>query len=119
MVIGAGVYEDTRGTRIVAGAEVPDRVEHGGRAWTLTSLRVGPGLEDIRILTDRKGAQEEVLVGIALSGLDTLSAWDISLDGGVVESGSRGAAWTGRRGCRGGPSSGARSTTCGSRSPTG
>ena len=33
-----------------------------------------------------------MLVGIALSGLDTLSAWDISLDGGVVESGSRGAA---------------------------
>jgi hypothetical protein len=91
VVIGAGVYEDTRGTRIVAGAEVPDRVEHGGRVWTLTSLHESdPGSEDIRILTDRKGAQEEVLVGIALSGLDTPSAWDISLDGGVVESGSRG-----------------------------
>ena len=33
-VIGAGVYEDTRPGRVVAGVRVPDQIEHDGRVWS-------------------------------------------------------------------------------------
>jgi catechol 2,3-dioxygenase-like lactoylglutathione lyase family enzyme len=90
-VIGGGVYTDDRQTRVVAGAEVPDRVEHDGRVWGLESTYESVrGYQDVHILTGARGVQADTLVGIAFSGLDSPSAWDIRLDGEVVDSGERG-----------------------------
>jgi hypothetical protein len=95
-VIGAGVYEDARETRVVAGAEVPERVEHEGRVWELQSTYESVrGTEDVHIFTGGRGAPSDTLVGVALSGLDSPSSWDIRLDGEVVESGERGRGMDG------------------------
>lgn len=89
-VVGVGVYTDTRETRVVAGAEVPERVEHEGRVWELQSTYESVrGHEDIRVFTGRRGAQEDTLVGVAVSGLGSPSSWDIRLDGEVAESAER------------------------------
>ena len=111
VVIGAGVYEDTRGTRIVAGAEVPDRVEHGGRVWTLTSLHESDPGSRHPILTDRKGAQRRCSPGSRPKAWTPRPRGTSAWTAGSWSRDRGGAAWTGRRGCRGGPSSGARSTT--------
>lgn len=88
-VIGGGVYEDTRPRRRVAGVEVPEALEHAGRVWELASTyESDPGNRRIRIWSDEEaGAPDDQLTVLAVSGLRGRAAYDILVDGEVVDGG--------------------------------
>lgn len=87
-VIGAGVYEDTRPTQTVAGVEVPELLEHGGRVWEVASTyESDPGNRTIDIWIDEgDGAPADQLTVFAVSGLRGHAAYDVLVDGEVVDS---------------------------------
>lgn len=86
-VIGAGVYEDTRATQVVSGVEVPKRIEHEGRVWEMASTyESDPGKGDIKIWSDQDhGVAEDQVTILALSGLRGRAAYDVLVDGEVVD----------------------------------
>lgn len=90
-VIGGGVYEDTRPTRVVAGVEVPELLEHDGRVWELAgTYESDPGSRRNHIWSDEvDGAAEDQLTVVAASGLRGRAAFDVLVDGEVVESSER------------------------------
>lgn len=94
-VIGAGIYEDTRPTRLVGGAEVPEQVEHDGRTWQLASTyEADAGGRAVRIGHDP--ADEPLLLVGAVSGLRAPGAYSFELDGVEqtrTEMGAGGPTW--------------------------
>jgi hypothetical protein len=87
-VIGGAVYEDTRPTQTVAGVEVPEVLEHGGRVWEVASIyESGAGSRGIDIWSDEDdGTAEDQLTVFAVSGLRGNAAYDVLVDDEVVDS---------------------------------
>jgi hypothetical protein len=87
-VIGGAVYEDTRPRQVVAGVEVPELLEHGGRVWELASTyESGAGARGIDIWSDEEdGAPDDQLTVLAVSGLRGDAAYEFLVDDEVVDS---------------------------------
>lgn len=100
-VIGAGVYEDTRPERMVAGVEVPELVEHEGRTWELVgTYESNPGEDRLWIGAEGTEHDAPYLVLAATSGFRGESVYEIRLDGAVMSrdeasqtNGASGPSW--------------------------
>lgn len=86
-VLGGGVYEDTRPTRMVAGVELPELLEHDGRVWELVDTQIADRGEPA-LTMPRERASADTSNGVtvvAVSGLAGWATYEIWADGELVD----------------------------------
>jgi hypothetical protein len=84
MVVGAGIYEDTRPESKVGGVNVPELMEFDSRTWEMASTyEADPGSRRIVVEPEIDRGDPALMVA-AVSGLESGARYRLSVDGHLV-----------------------------------